>query len=282
MRNGVVMTRFTREDASRLGDVLTQVGRSEILPRFFGRDFGQVSSKTSTFDIVTAADESAETAISSALLKCYPHAVIIGEEGVGRTPGLLDRIETAELAFLVDPLDGTKNFAGGIPLFGMMIAATCRGEVVFSAIHDPVCRETYFAIRDEGAWRRCEKGEEYPLRVAPAVPVSAMHCVVGTNFLPPALRATVSANLSRVQLNFWMRCAATEYRMAATGECHALCYNRLMPWDHAAGWLLHREAGGYSAHFNGTPYRPSSLTGGLLCAPDQGSWRALNQALFHS
>ena len=51
-----------------------------------------------------------------------------------------------------------------------------------------------------------------------------------------------------------------------------------MPWDHAAGWLLHREAGGYSAHFDGTPYRPTDLSGGLICAPDEASWRAARDA----
>jgi fructose-1,6-bisphosphatase/inositol monophosphatase family enzyme len=59
-----------------------------------------------------------------------------------------------------------------------------------------------------------------------------------------------------------------------------LLYNKLMPWDHAAGWLLHREAGGYSAHFDGTAYRPSHLNGGLICAPDAASWRLARNALL--
>jgi len=53
-----------------------------------------------------------------------------------------------------------------------------------------------------------------------------------------------------------------------------------MPWDHAAGWLIHKEAGGYSAHFDGSPYTPDHLTGGLICAPDQASWNLLRDALF--
>jgi fructose-1,6-bisphosphatase/inositol monophosphatase family enzyme len=68
--------------------------------------------------------------------------------------------------------------------------------------------------------------------------------------------------------------------MAASGHCHLLFYNKLMPWDHAAGWLLHREAGGYSAHFDGSPYKPVNLTGGLLCAPDEASWHAAQQAIL--
>jgi fructose-1,6-bisphosphatase/inositol monophosphatase family enzyme len=53
-----------------------------------------------------------------------------------------------------------------------------------------------------------------------------------------------------------------------------------MPWDHAAGVLLHQEAGGYSAHFDGTPYRPTATAGGLLCAPDRACFLALREALF--
>ncbi len=68
--------------------------------------------------------------------------------------------------------------------------------------------------------------------------------------------------------------------MAAAGHCHLLFYNRLMPWDHAAGWLLHREAGGYSAHFDGIGYRPTRLTGGLICAPDKASWQLARDACW--
>jgi fructose-1,6-bisphosphatase/inositol monophosphatase family enzyme len=68
--------------------------------------------------------------------------------------------------------------------------------------------------------------------------------------------------------------------MAAAGDCHMLLYNRLMPWDHAAGWLLHQEAGGYSAHFDGTPYHPTHLSGGLICAPDEASWHLIRAAML--
>jgi len=57
-------------------------------------------------------------------------------------------------------------------------------------------------------------------------------------------------------------------------------FNRLWPWDHAPGWLLHREAGGYAARFDGRPYSPTVTTGGLICAPDAASWQALRSALL--
>ena len=64
------------------------------------------------------------------------------------------------------------------------------------------------------------------------------------------------------------------------GHAHCLVFNRLYPWDHAPGWLLHREAGGFSARFDGSPYGPLATTGGLIVAPDRASWDALHAALI--
>ena len=270
------------DDAFRIGDILAQAARTEIMPRFGALAAGQVREKSSRFDIVTDADEAAEAAISAALEAAYPTAVIVGEEATARDRSLLDAIGSADLAFVVDPLDGTMNFASGLPLFGVMAAATVRGEVALAAIHDPVCHTTALALRGEGAWLQREDGSRVDLKVAGPVPVREMHAVVGTNFLPEPTRTVVNGNLSKLAMSSWFRCAAQEYRMAAAGHCHLLFYNKLMPWDHAAGWLLHREAGGYSAHFDGTPYLPTHLEGGLVCAPDEASWQAAKVALFET
>jgi len=272
--------RLTIDDALRIGEILSQAARTEIMPRFGALTAGQVREKSSRFDVVTDADEAAERAIAVALGAAWPGAAIVGEEATARDRSLLDAIGTADLAFIVDPLDGTKNFAARLPLFGVMAAATMRGEVALAAIHDPVCRNTAFALRGEGAWLQSEDGTRVDLRVAGAVPVEEMDAIIGTNFLPEPRRTIVNGNLSRLAISSWLRCAAHEYRMAAAGHCHLLFYNKLMPWDHAAGWLLHREAGGYSAHFDGTPYRPTHLTGGLICAPDEASWLVARNALL--
>ena len=131
-----------------------------------------------------------------------------------------------------------KNFTANLPLFGVMAAATVRGEIVAGVIYDPVCRDWAYAALGAGAWMEHEDGTRIALRVAPPAPVSQMEGVIGTSFLPEPLRTTVNGNLSRLATSTWFRCAAQEYRMAAAGHCHLLFYYRLMPWDHAAGWLL--------------------------------------------
>ncbi len=272
--------RLTIDDALRVGEFLAEAARTEIMPRFGRLTAGEVREKSSRFDVVTAADEATEQAVTAALARAYSGAAIVGEEAAGRTPELLEGIGTADLAFVLDPLDGTRNFASGLPLFGVMLAATVRGEIVLAAIHDPVSRDTAFALRGEGAWMQGEGGARIDLHVADAVPVQQMDGIIGTNFLPEPRRTTVNGNLSRLAMSYWLRCAAHEYRMAAAGQAHVLLYNKLMPWDHAAGWLLHREAGGYSAHFDGSPYKPTHLTGGLICAPDEASWHRARDALL--
>ncbi|MFC7738375.1 inositol monophosphatase family protein [Roseomonas sp. GCM10028921] len=272
--------RFAFDDALRVGEILLEAAQAEIMPRFGRLAAGQVREKSSRFDVVTEADEAAERAVSAALEVAYPGAVLVGEEATERDGSLLGTIAGADLAFVVDPLDGTKNFASDLPLFGVMVAATVRGEVVLAAIHDPMARNTAFALRGEGAWMQGQDGSRTDMSVAEAVPVDGMDAIIGTNFLPEPRRTIVNGNLSRLAMSSWLRCAAHEYRMAAAGHCHLLFYNKLMPWDHAAGWLLHREAGGFSAHFDGTAYRPTDLTGGLICAPDEVSWLLARDALL--
>jgi fructose-1,6-bisphosphatase/inositol monophosphatase family enzyme len=271
---------FSQANLLAVGEIMARVAAAEIMPRFHRLDSSEVREKASAFDIVTDADEAAELAIHTALIECFPRAQVIGEEACERDVQLLGNIAASDLAFIVDPIDGTKNFVAGLPLFGTMVAATIRGEVVGGVIYDPVCRTAAFALRGEGAWIEGENRSRADLRVADAVSVERMEAIAGSNFLPEPLRTTVNNNLSRLAMSSWLRCAAHEYRMAAAGHTHILFYNRLMPWDHAAGWLLHREAGGYSAHFDGTPYLPTHLTGGLICAPDRESWTAVRDVLL--
>jgi fructose-1,6-bisphosphatase/inositol monophosphatase family enzyme len=143
--------RLTIADALRVGEILARAARTELMPRFGRLSAGQVRAKSSRFDVVTDADEAAERAMATALTAAHPDAVVVGEEAAARDPTLLGAVGTADLAFVLDPLDGTKNFAAGVPLFGVMAAATMRGEVVLAALHDSVCRTTALALRGEGA-----------------------------------------------------------------------------------------------------------------------------------
>ena len=272
---------FAQQDVLRITEILADAARAEIMPRFKSLAHGDVRLKTSAFDPVTKADEAAERAISAQLRASFPGALIVGEEATSADPSLLHQLEDAPLAFVVDPIDGTRNFVAGLPLFGVMAAAIVRGEIVAGVIHDPVCRDTAHALRGEGAWLSGPGQQPKRLHVAAPAPLDRMEAIVGTNFLPEPLRTTVLNNLPRLGSATWLRCSAHEYRMAAAGFCHLLFFNRLMPWDHAPGWLLHQEAGGYSAHFDGKGYKPAHTVGGLIGAPDRASWKLIRDALLN-
>ena len=250
------------------------------MPRFRNLSAHEVRQKSSAMDLVTDADEAAERMIAGGLRQIFPNAVVIGEEATERDPSLLDWLADADLAFLIDPVDGTKNFASGLPLFGVMVAAVRRGEIVAGWIHDPVGNDTAMAIRGEGAWIAYRDGRRADLKVAPPVAIREMLGCASWHHMPEPERTAVAANLTGFGAVACYRCAAHEYRMAAAGHCHFLVHSKLMPWDHAAGWLLHREAGGYSARFDRSPYRPDLREGGIICSPDEETWRMIHERLF--
>lgn len=271
---------FSTRDARTVASILADAARAEILPRFRNLASGEIRQKSSAIDLVTDADEGAERLIAAALLKAFPGCTVIGEEAASKDPAVLDHLSDADLAFIVDPVDGTKNFASGLTLFAVMAAVTARGEVVAGIIHDPIGRDWAMTVRGEGAWIEREDGRRTDLRVATPVPLAQMEGIIGTTYLPEPLRGTVCGNLPKLASTAYFRCAAHEYRMAAGGHCHILLYNKLMPWDHAAGWLLHKEAGGHAAHFDGRAYLPTQRSGGLICAPDEPSWQVARAGLL--
>ncbi|NMJ42496.1 inositol monophosphatase [Roseomonas sp. JC162] len=272
---------ITASQANEVAALLRSAARAEIVPRFRRLAQGQVRAKSGPLDLVTDADEAAEKVIAAGLTRMFPGAVIVGEEAAAADESVLDRLAGAELAFVIDPVDGTANFASGTPLFGSMAAAVHRGEVVAGWIHDPLGDDTAMALRGEGAWIADAEGRHMTdLRVAAPVSVDRMVGAVSWSYLKEPLRSRVASRLARFAGIVGFRCAAHEYRLTAGGHAHLQLYNRLMPWDHLPGWLIHREAGGYSARFDGSPYLPTHRDGGLICAPDRASWEAAHEALL--
>ncbi|MEO7255431.1 MAG: inositol monophosphatase family protein [Casimicrobium sp.] len=265
-----------------IAELLQAVADEEIMPRFRHLEATDIRSKISRIDVVTEADEAAERAISKALQLQFPDARIIGEEAVYLQPALLDALHGQQLTILVDPVDGTRNFAAGLGLFGVMVAFVLRGRVLASVICDPLLRDFAFAARGQGAWLRDSSGNVRRLRVATARPAFELEgCGSWLNLSEPE-RSRTARNLSRFAAHAAYRCAAHEYRLIASGQYDFALYHKLAPWDHAPGVILHEEAGGYCAHLDGAPYDPTRTTGGLLCATDAASWHEVRDILCAS
>ncbi len=182
---------------------------------------------------------------------------------------MLDALAGSDPVWLLDPIDGTANFAAGKPIFAIMVALVRNGETVMGWIHDPVSQRTASAALGEGAWRDGER-----LNVAASTGSPARR--LGNRRLVRRL----GERAALVDEVFEYRCAGYEYTLLASGGAQFALYNRLHPWDHAPGHLLHREAGGFSARLDGTPYLPRDATPGLLLAPDAANWKTLREALI--
>ena len=269
---------FNRAHLNELAQLLRVAARTEIMPRFRKTGVG-IRQKTGPGDLVTDADEAAERLIARGLERLFPGCVVVGEEAAAGDAGAMARLGEAELAFTVDPIDGTGNYVAGLPLFGVMASAVCAGRVVGAVILDPVMDSFSAALAGEGAWEEAADGDCRKLHVAEAVDVAAMTGSVSWRFMEAPRRARVLAALPGFGQVWDHRCAAHEYRTLAAGSSHFVVFHKLMPWDHLPGVLLHAEAGGHSAKFDGSAYCPGEVEGGLICVPDARSWSAVRQTL---
>lgn len=263
-----------------LAELLADAARTEIMPRFRRLGEGDIRQKTSAADLVTEADVNAERLITARLRQRYPQAVIVGEEACSDDPALLRGLGDAELAFVIDPVDGTFNFASGVPLFGVMLGVVVKGETVAGIIHDPVGKDWLIGARGAGSHIRHAYGSLEKVHVAKPVPMSQTTGAVSWQYMPEPERSRLARNQTKSLSQFGYRCAAHEYRLLASGHAHFVVYNKLMPWDHLAGVLIHAEAGGYTRRIDGSAYLPSHLDGGILVAPDEESWREIRRELW--
>ncbi len=161
-------------DVMALADVLRRAAKAEILPRFRRLNLGDVRAKSEATDLVTEADVNAERMIRAEMDKIAPQALFIGEESVAADPDLLSKLKDAETAVIVDPVDGTFNFASGIPAFGVMASVVHKGETVAGLIYDPMGDDWVMAEKGSGAFLRRPDGEAMRLSVAEAKPLDAM------------------------------------------------------------------------------------------------------------
>lgn len=267
-------------DVMRLADILREAARAEAMPRFRRLDSGMVQIKSEAIDLVTEADLATENAIKAGIAAWMPEALFVGEESVAADPALLPRLAEADFAVVVDPIDGTANYAAGLPLFATMAAVVSGDETIAGIIYDPMGDDWVMAEKGGGAWLRRPDGEAVRLQVAAPLPLAQMVGTASVAYMPAERRASVLGNFDKVRMVANYRVAGHEYRSFASGHTQFVCFNKLMPWDHLAGVLISQEAGAYAARLDGAAYRPSHVDGGMLAAPDRESWEMLRREVF--
>ena len=254
--------------------VIKDAATRAILPRYQQLAEGEIITK-SPGELVTVADREAEVLLFEGLARILPEAALVGEEASEADPALLDRLGDA-LCWIVDPIDGTHNFARGAPPFGVMVALAQSGETIAGWIYDPLSGRLCHAHQGQGAFVGEERitarttGEEPP--------VAAISLV----FMDPAQRAAMSAQIApHYTLVDIPRCAAEQYPRLVLGVNDLSIFERTLAWDHAAGVLFVNEAGGKAARPDGRAYRVDEAhLPGLIGAASPALWDELAARLI--
>jgi fructose-1,6-bisphosphatase/inositol monophosphatase family enzyme len=265
-------------DIDAVARLIAEAAAEEIMPRFAKLAVGDVREK-GPGDLVTIADEAVERRLAPQLIGLLPGSCVIGEEEAAVDVSVLQRLEEPAPVWIIDPVDGTANFAAGKGDFGVMVALVQAGRTVAGWIHDPVNKRMATAERGAGAWL---DGKRLAVAPPPADPAELSGTLLVGFHGDPELGRRIQQRRERIRAVKSRRCAATEYLQLATGQMHFALFSRLMPWDHAPGVLIHAEAGGYNGYIDdGGGYEPARITAkGLLLAPDRASWQALYDRLI--
>jgi fructose-1,6-bisphosphatase/inositol monophosphatase family enzyme len=248
--------------------VMRDAAARAIMPRYQTLTASQIKDKAAD-DLVTIADTESEVILAEGLAKLLPEATIVGEEAVDADPSLMGKLGDA-LCWIIDPVDGTNNFAAGKPPFGILIALAEAGETIAGWIYDPLRDRLCHAHRGQGAFI----GEErITARVTGAEPPIA---AISLLFSSPAQRAALKTHIApHYTLVDIPRCAAEQYPRLVLGENDLSIFERTLAWDHAAGALFLNEAGGKCARPDGSPYRVDEDRKGLIGAASPALWDEL-------
>ncbi len=263
----------TKALTSAVHAIMQNAAARAILPRYRTLTADQIDAKAAD-DVVTIADKDAEAILSEGLAKLLPEAAIVGEEAAHADPALLDRLGDT-LCWIVDPLDGTNNFARGAEPFGILVALAEAGETVAGWIYDPLSGRLCHAHRGGGAWIGEERISARPTAETP--PVAAISLV----FMDPAKRASMKALIEpHYTVVDIPRCAAEQYPRLVLGVNDVSIFERTLAWDHAAGVLFVNEAGGKAARPDGRAYRVDEAhLPGLIGAASPALWDELAERL---
>jgi len=229
------------------------------LKRFFNQSF-KVSTKEGINNLVTEADHASEKAIIDVIWKNFPDHYILSEE-VGAI------VQDSNYKWIIDPIDGTVNFAHGIPLCCVSIAIEHNGEMILASVYNPNMDEFYFAEKSNGATLN-----EKPIKVSQKEKVINACLVTGfpyTYLDAPNGPLQIFERFIRKGIPVRrLGSAAIDLCWVAAGRFDGFYEHKLEAWDSAAGWLIVEEAGGKVTNFKGekfSAYQPHVLaTNGII------------------
>lgn len=251
-------------------------GKTAVLPRFRALEHDEVQQKRDFADLVTIADTEAEAMIGVDIARNWPVARVLGEEAVAADPTLRDAMAGPGWQVIVDPVDGTWNFAKGLACFGMIAAVAHEGKVVAGLLYDPLLDDWVEVEHGKSARFVQADGRASVLAVSCQSDPSQMCGYIPAGlFDAPRRRAAVLAGLGYGRVTS-LRCSCHEYRLMAQGHVEFVMSGpEPHPWDHAAGALAVQAAGGVARFLDGAPYDLSRRRGVLLVANSEATWECV-------
>ncbi|MER5599457.1 inositol monophosphatase family protein [Streptomyces sp. NPDC002265] len=234
---------------------IREAAAAEIMPRFRRLGANDIDQKSGPHDLVTDADRNAERYLTKELAALLPGSVVVGEEAVDADPATYEAIQGDALVWIVDPVDGTRQFVHGDDGFCTLVALVHRGTLLASWTYAPVRGQLATAVRGGGAFLNGERLFAGPPAPGRDLEIATSHPDYTTDAQKRALLGLWTDGVAPRPCGS----AGLEYLAVARGELDATAFSWEAAWDHAAGLLLVEEAGGAHLTLTGEPFR---VTGG--------------------
>ncbi|MFD3534984.1 inositol monophosphatase family protein [Streptomyces sp. NPDC058664] len=227
----------------------------EIMPRFRQLAADDIVEKNGPHDLVTVADRAAEAHLTTSLTALLPGSVVVGEEAVHADPTVYEALRGDAPVWIVDPVDGTRQFVHGDPAFCTLVALARKGELLASWTYAPALEEFAVAVRGRGATLNGQPLHSGSPAPGAVLTVATSHPDYSTPEQKRALLGLTAEGVAPRPCGS----AGLEYLAVARGALDATAFSWEYAWDHAAGLLLVAEAGGAQTTVAGEPFR---ITGG--------------------
>jgi fructose-1,6-bisphosphatase/inositol monophosphatase family enzyme len=253
-------------DCRIVANLIQSTARTLVLPRFRALQAADIREKKPG-DLVTIADIETERELTRLLGSLVPDALVLGEESAAEDPSRLEFLATDAPVWIIDPVDGTANFAKGAPGFAVIVALTRRGAVEAGWIYDPLADVMVYARKSDGAW-----SNERRLEVASEVPPEEIEGAAYGRAKSGVRAAKALVDSGRVRHVHNQGSSGLEYLALALGKTQFSLHSRSLPWDHAAGMLIVREAGGKAGFLDGAAYDTRIPDRPLLAAASEAAW----------
>ncbi|MFE6817358.1 inositol monophosphatase family protein [Streptomyces sp. NPDC057677] len=236
-------------------EAVRKAAAAEIMPRFRQLAADDIVEKNGPHDLVTVADRAAEAHLTESLTALLPGSVVVGEEAVNADPAVYDALRGDAPVWIVDPVDGTRQFVHGDPGFCTLVALARHGELLASWTYAPALDEFAVAVRGRGATLNGQ-----PLRAGSPAPGEVLEVATShPDYTTPDQKRALLGLAAEGVAPRPCGSAGLEYLAVARGALAATAFSWEYAWDHAAGLLLVTEAGGTHTTLAGEPFR---ITGG--------------------